>query len=138
MLTGGLDIIFIGDSLKIDELVIDSEITIFDDITNDIIAIYKPCGYKWQTIEDGKWEMTNNPLGRPILYNKELSIENAMRLFVNNEKFESADDIISCSALYKEWIPGEHITKEIYTEEVTIKKSGKYKRDRQSRKYKKI
>ena len=29
-------------------------------------------------------------------------------------------------------------TKEIYIEEVSIKKSGKYKRDRQSRKYKKI
>lgn len=107
------NITFIGDELTGKTEIDDIVIACADDDFK--VKEYNPRDYKWQTIKDGSWELTNDPSGRPVVYSEEEAIKEAMRLFVNGKMPDTVDSIIVCSALFDEWKSGVHIKGEKYT-----------------------
>lgn len=112
LLTSGDNIVFVGSTLK-DKIKIDDIVNVYTD-EHFNVKRYNPKDYKWQTIKDGEWEMTNISYGNTVIYNKDDSIEYAMRLFVNGKTPKTADEIIVCSALFDEWKSGVHTKGEKY------------------------
>lgn len=83
---------------------------------------YTPGDFLRQDIEDGNWLLTNIPLPEPqpvvaaqVEYDLTVSTANAVRLLMAGKQPTTADEIIMCSALYDEWMPGKHVAGDIFS-----------------------
>lgn len=83
---------------------------------------YTPGDFLRQDIRDGSWLLTNIPLPEPqpvvvtpAEYNLTVSTANAVRLLMAGKQPTTADEIIMCSALYDEWMPGKHVAGDIFS-----------------------
>jgi hypothetical protein len=83
---------------------------------------YTPGDFLRQDIEDGNWLLTNTPLPTPqpvvvtpAEYDLTVSTANAVRLLMAGKQPTTADEIIMCSALYDEWMPGKHVAGDIFS-----------------------
>lgn len=111
---------FTGDSLSgVTELV--GPVTVYAD--NDFeLRVYTPGNFLRQDIKDGSWLLTNIPLPEPqpvvvtpVEYGLTASTANAVRLLMAGKQPTTADEIIMCSALYDEWMPGKHVAGDIFS-----------------------
>ena len=111
---------FTGDSLSgVTELV--GPVTVYAD--NDFeLRVYTPGNFLRQEITDGSWLLTNIPLPEPqpvvvtpVEYGLTASTANAVRLLMAGKQPTTADEIIMCSALYDEWMPGKHVAGDIFS-----------------------
>lgn len=83
---------------------------------------YTPGDFLRQDIRDGSWLLTNIPLPEPqpvvaaqVEYDLTVSTANAVRLLMAGKQPTTADEIIMCSALYDEWMPGKHVAGDIFS-----------------------
>lgn len=83
---------------------------------------YTPGDFLRQDIRDGSWLLTNIPLPEPqpvvvtpAEYGLTVSTANAVRLLMAGKQPTTADEIIMCSALYDEWMPGKHVAGDIFS-----------------------
>lgn len=81
-----------------------------------------PGDYLRQELSDGSWLLTNIPLPEPqpvvvtpAEYDLTVSTANAVRLLMEGKQPTTADEIIMCSALYDEWMPGKHVAGDIFS-----------------------
>jgi hypothetical protein len=111
---------FTGDSLSgATELA--GPVTVYAD--NDFeLRVYTPGNFLRQEITDGSWLLTNIPLPEPqpvvvtpAEYDLTVSTANAVRLLMAGKQPTTADEIIMCSALYDEWMPGKHVAGDIFS-----------------------
>ena len=74
--------------------------------------------YARKELKSGSWLLTNaqevQPTAQPVEYGLDVSVANAVRLLMKNEKPTTADEIIQCSAVYDEWKAGNHAVGEIF------------------------
>lgn len=111
---------FTGDSLSgVTELT--GPVAVYAD--NDFeLRVYTPGNFLRQEITDGSWLLTNTPLPtpqpvtvQPVTYDLTVSTANAVRLLMAGKQPTTADEIIMCSALYDEWMPGKHVAGDIFS-----------------------
>ena len=78
-----------------------------------------PSNYLLQEIADGSWLLTDVPVppvvATPVDYDLLASTANMTKLLMRGEKPKTADEIIMCSALYDEWMPGKHVVGDIFS-----------------------
>lgn len=86
------------------------------------LRVYTPGNFLRQEITDGSWLLTNIPLpepqpvvATPVVYDLLDSTANMTKLLMKGEKPKTADEIIMCSALYDEWMPGKHVAGDIFS-----------------------
>lgn len=86
------------------------------------LRTFVPIDYLRQDIKDGSWLLTNIPLPEPqpvvaaqVEYDLTVSTANAVRLLMAGKQPTTADEIIMCSALYDEWMPGKHVAGDIFS-----------------------
>lgn len=86
------------------------------------LRTFVPIDYLRQDIKDGSWLLTNIPLPEPqpvmvtpVEYGLTVSTANAVRLLMAGKQPTTADEIIMCSALYDEWMPGKHVAGDIFS-----------------------
>ena len=96
-------------------------VTVYAD--NDFeLRVYTPGNFLRQEITDGSWLLTNTPVptpqpvvATPVAYDLLPSTANMVRMLMRGEKPKTADEIIMCSALYDEWMPGKHVAGDIFS-----------------------
>lgn len=78
---------------------------------------FDPTDYLRQEIVAGSWLLTNiaAPTPQPVVYDLLESTANMTKLLMKGEKPKTADEIIMCSALYDEWMPGKHVAGDIFS-----------------------
>lgn len=111
---------FTGDSLS-GVTTLTGPVTVYAD--NDFeLRVYTPGNFLRQEITDGSWLLTNIPLPEPqpvvvtpVEYGLTASTANAVRLLMAGKQPTTADEIIMCSALYDEWMPGKHVAGDIFS-----------------------
>lgn len=111
---------FTGDSLS-GVTTLTGPVTVYAD--NDFeLRVYTPGNFLRQEITDGSWLLTNIPLPEPqpvvvtpAEYDLTVSTANAVRLLMAGKQPTTADEIIMCSALYDEWMPGKHVAGDIFS-----------------------
>lgn len=111
---------FTGDSLSgVTELT--GPVGVFADNGFELRA-FVPTDYLRQEITDGSWLLTNTPVPtpqpvtvQPVTYDLTVSTANAVRLLMAGKQPETADEVIMCSALYDEWMPGKHVAGDIFS-----------------------
>ena len=111
---------FTGDSLSgVTEL--SGPVVVFADNGFEL-RVYTPGNFLRQEITDGSWLLTNIPLpepqpvvATPVVYDLLDSTANMTKLLMKGEKPKTADEIIMCSALYDEWMPGKHVAGDIFS-----------------------
>lgn len=111
---------FTGDSLS-GVTALTGPVTVYAD-NNFELRLYTPGNFLRQEITDGSWLLTNIPLpepqpvvATPVAYDLLTSTANMTRMLMKGEKPKTADEIIMCSALYDEWMPGKHIVGDIFS-----------------------
>lgn len=111
---------FTGDSLSgVTELT--GPVVVFAD-NGFQMQTYTPGDFLRQDIRDGSWLLTNTPVPtpqpvtvQPVTYDLTVSTANAVRLLMAGKQPTTADEIIMCSALYDEWMPGKHVAGDIFS-----------------------
>lgn len=111
---------FTGDSLSgVTEL--SGPVVVFADNGFEL-RVYTPGNFLRQEITDGSWLLTNTPVPTPqpvvvtpAEYGLTVSTANAVRLLMAGKQPTTADEIIMCSALYDEWMPGKHVAGDIFS-----------------------
>lgn len=111
---------FTGDSLSgVTELT--GPVGVFADNGFEL-RTYTPGDFLRQDIKDGSWLLTNTPVptpqpvvATPVVYDLLESTANMTRMLMKGEKPKTADEIIMCSALYDEWMPGKHVVGDIFS-----------------------
>lgn len=111
---------FVGDSLPALEGLTDL-VMVFSENGFELRA-FDPADYARQEIIAGSWLLTNvaapipQPVvATPVVYDLLTSTANMTKLLMKGEKPKTADEIIMCSALYDEWMPGKHVTGDIFS-----------------------
>lgn len=111
---------FVGDSLPALEELTDL-VMVFSENGFELRA-FDPADYARQEIIAGSWLLTNvaaqipQPVvATPVVYDLLTSTANMTKLLMKGEKPKTADEIIMCSALYDEWMPGKHVTGDIFS-----------------------
>ena len=111
---------FVGDSLPALEELTDL-VMVFSENGFELRA-FDPADYARQEIIAGSWLLTNvaapipQPVvATPVVYDLLTSTANMTKLLMKGEKPKTADEIIMCSALYDEWMPGKHVAGDIFS-----------------------
>ena len=111
---------FTGDSLSV-VTALTGPVGVFADNGFEL-QTFVPIDYLRQYIKDGSWLLTNIPLpepqpivATPVVYDLLESTANMTRMLMKGEKPKTADEIIMCSALYDEWMPGKHVVGDIFS-----------------------
>ena len=111
---------FTGDSLS-GVTALTGPVVVFADNGFEL-RTFVPIDYLRQDIKDGSWLLTNIPLPEPqpvmvtpVEYGLTVSTANAVRLLMAGKQPTTADEIIMCSALYDEWMPGKHVAGDIFS-----------------------
>lgn len=120
MLNTSSSVRFTGESLpKLEELT--GLVMVFSESGFEL-RTFVPIDYLRQDIKDGSWLLTNTPLPTPqpvvaaqVEYDLTVSTANAVRLLMAGKQPTTADEIIMCSALYDEWMPGKHVAGDIFS-----------------------
>ena len=120
MLNTSSSVRFIGDSLPaLEELT--GLVMVFSESGFEL-RTFDPTDYLRQEIVAGSWLLTNvaapipQPVvATPVVYDLLTSTANMTKLLMKGEKPKTADEIIMCSALYDEWMPGKHVTGDIFS-----------------------
>nr|DAG40557.1 MAG TPA: hypothetical protein [Caudoviricetes sp.] len=109
-------VIFIGKSLPEAQAVM-GEIKAYANNGFEMRA-FAASDYARKELKSGSWLLTNaqevQPTAQPVEYGLDVSVANAVRLLMKNEKPTTADEIIQCSAVYDEWKAGNHAVGEIF------------------------
>ena len=109
-------VIFIGSSLP-EAQTVTGEIKAYANNGFEMRA-FDASDYARKELKSGSWLLTNaqevQPTAQPVEYGLDVSVANAVRLLMKNEKPTTADEIIQCSALYDEWKAGNHVVGEIF------------------------
>lgn len=120
MLNTSSSVRFIGDSLPaLEELT--GLVMVFSESGFEL-RTFDPTDYARQEIIPGSWLLTNvaapipQPVvATPVVYDLLESTANMTRMLMKGEKPKTADEIIMCSALYDEWMPGKHVVGDIFS-----------------------
>lgn len=120
MLNTSSSVRFVGDSLPaLEELT--GLVMVFSESGFEL-RTFDPTDYLRQEIIAGSWLLTNvqvptpQPVvAMPVAYDLLTSTANMVRMLMRGEKPKTADEIIMCSALYDEWMPGKHVAGDIFS-----------------------
>lgn len=120
MLNTSSSVRFVGDSLPaLEELT--GLVMVFSESGFEL-RTFDPTDYLRQEITGGSWLLTNvaAPIPQPVVatpvaYDLLSSTANMVRMLMRGEKPKTADEIIMCSALYDEWMPGKHVVGDIFS-----------------------
>lgn len=120
MLNTSSSVRFVGDSLPaLEELT--GLVMVFSESGFEL-RTFDPTDYLRQEIIAGSWLLTNvqvptpQPVvAMPVAYDLLTSTANMVRMLMRGEKPKTADEIIMCSALYDEWMPGKHVVGDIFS-----------------------
>ena len=120
MLNTSSSVRFVGDSLPaLEELT--GLVMVFSENGFELRA-FDPTDYLRQEITNKSWLLTNvaAPIPQPVVatpvsYDLLPSTANMVRMLMKGEKPKTADEIIMCSALYDEWMPGKHVVGDIFS-----------------------
>lgn len=109
----GDNICFTGEGLTgISEIT--NPVSICDDFGR-VLDVYDPAAYNRQEIIDGEWKLYNVFEEKPVEYDLLTSTANMTRMLMKGTKPTTADEVITCSAIYDEWKPGNHAAGEIFS-----------------------
>ena len=120
MLNTSSSVRFVGESLpELEELT--GLVMVFSENGFEL-RTFDPIDYLRQEIIAGSWLLTNiaapipQPVvATPVVYDLLESTANMTKLLMKGEKPKTADEIIMCSALYDEWMPGKHVAGDIFS-----------------------
>ena len=120
MLNTSSSVRFVGESLpELGELT--GLVMVFSESGFEL-RTFDPTDYLRQEIIAGSWLLTNvaTPIPQPVVatpvaYDLLTSTANMTRMLMRGEKPKTADEIIICSALYDEWMPGKHVVGDIFS-----------------------